>query len=311
MQQIRFAMILVAAGSVFGSAFLFIKVLIDEVDPMTLVALRLFLGAAAVLGVIALRRQRLGWTPVLAAKVGVLAVLGLVIPYGLISWAESHIDSGIAAALISTMPLFTAVYATFLFTDERITLGRVAGLLAGFAGVVALSGADFDVTDSSVLGQLAVVGAAASYGAGAALSRKLLKTEEPLSLAGLELVLAALIATPLALAIDGSPDLAISAKAWGSLLALGVGATGLAFIAYLWLVDNAGSVRASLVTYVVPVVGLFLGRAVLGEQVGLNAIAGTALIVLGVAGAMFASGPGSQRRPEAAAAPEATSVSAS
>ena len=132
-----------------------------------------------------------------------------------------------------------------------------------------------------------------------------MRTEEPLSLAGLELLIAAVIAAPLALAVDGTPDSTLSAEAAGSLLAIGIGSTGVAFVAYIWLVDKAGSVRASLVTYVVPVVGLFLGWAVLGEDIGPGAIAGTALIIAGTAGAMLGKAPAAQRTPEPAATPAA------
>jgi len=287
MTQLRTWATLIGLGVIFGSAFLYVKVLGDEMDTLTMVGSRLVLGALIVLAVLAVRRKPLGWTPALAGKVALLAALGLIIPYGLIAWAETEIDSGIAAALISTMPLFTAVYASFLFTDERLTIGRIAGLLAGFAGVIALNGAEFDVRDSSVVGQLAVVAAAASYGLGAVYSRRLLHGKDAMSLAGLELTMGAVLAVPLALAFNGAPEFALSGGGWASLLALGIGSTGVAIVGYLWLVEQAGSVRASLVTYVVPVVGLFLGWAVLDESVGAGAVIGTTLIILGVGGAML------------------------
>ena len=291
MTQTRTALVLLGLGVIFGSAFLFMKVLVAEIGPLTLVTGRLILGAAAVLTVLAIRREPLGWTPALAAKVTLLATLSLVIPFGLIAWAEQHIASGMAAALISTMPLFTALFATGVFADERLTAGRLAGLVAGFAGVVVLTGGDFDLTDSSVLGQFAVIGGAASYAAGAVYSRALLKSQNALSLGGLEMVIGALIAAPLAFAFDGVPTFALSLKAWSALLALGVVGTGVAFVGYLWLVDKAGSVTGSLVTYIVPVVGLALGWAVLNEGIGLNALVGVLLIILGVVSAMIAKTP--------------------
>lgn len=299
MIQTRSALVLLGLGVVFGSSFLFMKVLVAEIGPLTMVTGRLILGASAVLIVLGIRRQALGWTPLLAAKVALLATLSLVVPFGLVSWAEQYINSGVAAALISTMPLFTALFAAGIFADERLTAGRLAGLVAGFAGVVVLTGGNFDLTDSSVIGQFAVVGAAASYAAGAVYSRALLKSQDPLSLGGLELVMGALLAAPLALAFDGAPTFALSVKAWGALLALGLAGTGAAFVGYLWLVDNGGSVTASLVTYIVPVVGLALGWAVLDERIGLNAVAGVLLIILGVVSAMIAKAP----EPEAQTVP--------
>lgn len=302
MAQTRTFLVLLLLGAVFGSAFLFMKVLLEEMGPLTLVAGRLILGSIAMLAVMAFRREPFHWSLPLAAKVSLLSALSMVVPFALIAWAEQHIDSGIAAALISTMPLFTAFFAAAVFADERLTLGRLAGLTAGFAGVVTLAGGEVNFTDSSMLGQLAVVGAAASYGAGAVYARALLRSEKPLALGSLELITGTAMALPLAFALEGEPSLAISLKAWGALLALGVAGTGLAFVGYLWLVENAGSVRASLVTYVVPVVGLFLGWAVLDERLGLGAVLGTALIILGVASIMMGRAQTSQRATAPAAA---------
>ena len=181
------------------------------------------------------------------------------------------------------MPLFTALFASLILVDERLTWLRLSGLLLGFLGVAMLAGGDItDVTDSSVLGQMAVVGAAACYGAGAVYARILLHSEDPLNLSRLQLVIGALILAPALFAVDGVPNYNLSLEAWLSLITLGVLGTGLAYIAFLWLLTTAGSVRTSLVTYVIPVTGLILGWAVLNESVGINSIVGCGLIILGV-----------------------------
>ncbi len=105
---------------------------------------------------------------------------------------------------------------------------------------------------------------------------------------------------PIMLVVRGTPDYSLSVEAWLSLLALGVLGTGIAIIIYLWLVDNVGSVRSSLVTYIIPVVGLFLGWAVLDESIGINTVLGCALIIAGVAAVMRGQAPSSQRLPVAA-----------
>jgi len=158
----------------------------------------------------------------------------------------------------------------------------------------------YDFSDSSVLGQLAVVGAAACYGAGAVYARSLLKQTGPLELSGGQLVLGAVLALPIMLAVRGTPDYSLSVEAWLSLLTLGVLGTGIAIVAYLWLVDNVGSVRSSLVTYIIPIVGLFLGWAVLDESIGVNTVLGCALIIAGVAAVMRGQAPSSRRLPATA-----------
>jgi drug/metabolite transporter (DMT)-like permease len=289
---------LLALGATWGASFFFIKVIVDETSPLEVAEGRLFFGALAVTAVLAIRRTRLRWPPSFWLQVAVWALVSLVVPFVLIAWAEQHITSGTASVLNSTMPLFTALFAAMFLMEERLTPMRGAGLVVGFLGVVVLSGGEFyDFSDSSVLGQLAVVGAAACYGAGAVYARGLLKQVDPLRLSGGQLVLGTVLALPIMLAVRGTPDYSLSVEAWLSLLALGVLGTGMAIVAYLWLVDNVGSVRSSLVTYIIPIVGLSLGWAVLDESIGVNTILGCALIIAGVAAVMRGQAPSRERLP--------------
>ena len=269
---------------------------------MELVVGRLFFGTLAVLLVMAFRRIPLRRSPSLLAKVSLLALLANIAPFALIAWAEVRIDSGVASVLNSTMPLFTTLFAAAVLAEEHFTAGRLVGLIAGFFGVLLLTGGDIlDITESSVLGQLAVVAAAACYGAGAVYARTLLRSEDPISLSGLQLVLGTALALPLLFVVEGVPHYVLSLKGWLSLITLGALGTGFAYIAYLWLVDRVGSVRASLVTYILPVVGLLLGWAVLDEQIGLSTVLGAALIIVGVASVMRGQAPAPQRAASPAA----------
>jgi len=293
---------LLTLGGVWGASFLFIKVVVEETSPLELVAGRLLFGAVAIVALMALRRTPVPRRPSLLAKVCFMALMSNVIPFFLIAWAEVHIPSGTASVLNSTMPLFTALFAAAFLAEEHLTAARLAGLMAGFLGVAVLTGSDvLRITDSDVLGQLAVVGAAACYGFGAVFARTLLRSEEPLTLSGLQLVAGTALAVPLLLAVEGAPDYSLSIKAWLSLLTLGVAGSGLAYVAYLWLVDHVGSVRASLVTYIIPVVGLLLGWAVLDEHIGINTGLGAALIILGVASVVRGQAPASERAPASTA----------
>ena len=287
---------LLALGAIWGASFLFIKVIVDETSALEVAEGRMFFGALAVGVVIAIRRMPLRRPPTLWFKVAVWSLVGIVVPFILIAWAEEHIASGTASVLNSTMPLFTMLFAAIFLIEEQLTPVRVAGLAIGFVGIIVLTGGDvYDLRDSAVLGQLAVVGAAACYGAGAIYARSLLKEEDPVSLTGGQLVLGTVLVLPIMLVVRGTPDYSLSVEAWLSLLALGVLGTGIAIIIYLWLVDNMGSVRSSLVTYIIPVVGLFLGWVVLNESIGVNTILGCALIIVGVAAVMRGQAPSSQR----------------
>ena len=287
---------LLALGAIWGASFLFIKVIVDETSPLEVTEGRLFFGALAVGVVMVMRKTPVRRPPALWFKVAVWALVGIVIPCILIAWAEEHIDSGTASVLNSSMPLFTVMFAAIFLIEEQLTPARVAGLGIGFVGVIVLTSGDvYDLRDSAVLSQLAVVGAAACYGAGAVYARSLLKEDDPVGLTGGQLVLGTLLVLPIMLVVRGTPDYSLSVEAWLSLLALGVLGTGIAIIIYLWLVDNVGSVRSSLVTYIIPVVGLFLGWAVLNESIGVNTVLGCALIIVGVAAVMRGQAPSSQR----------------
>jgi drug/metabolite transporter (DMT)-like permease len=243
------------------------------------------------------RRLRLQWTPSLLVRMVPIAILGNILPFALISWGQESVDSGLASVLNATVPISTAAIGAIFLAEERFTTGRLIGLLLGFAGIVVLTGDDIlNITDSAVQGQLAVIAAGVCYAGSSTYSRTLLRSFDPASLSAIQLTIATLICIPLVFLIEGSPTYgSMNLKAWAAILALGLGGTGLAYIVYLWLIEHMGTVRASLVTYIVPIVALFLGWLVLDETIGLNVSLGAALIIVGVASVMRGQAPGSER----------------
>lgn len=280
-------LVLMALGWIFGSSFLFVKVIVEDISATELVTARLFLGATT-LGIFMLVLRRLPrFTPGILAAVAVLGVFESVIPYTLIALAEERIDSGIASVLVSTMPMFTVLFAAAL-PDERLAPRGFLGLGAGFFGVVVLTGGDiFNFADENTLGMLAVIAAAASYGVAAVIARLLLQTQDALSLTGSQMAIAAIVSLIITLTLEGTPNYgALHTDSALALITLGILATAVAFALFFWVVGQVGSVKASLVTYIVPVAGLILGWAVLGENIGINVALGAVLIALGVTGVM-------------------------
>jgi drug/metabolite transporter (DMT)-like permease len=296
-RQSNAILLLVALGCTWGASFLFIEVLLDEISPIEVVAGRLALGAVAVIGYMLARRLRLQWTPSLLVRMVPIAILGNILPFALISWGQESVDSGLASVLNATVPISTAAIGAIFLAEERFTTGRLIGLLLGFAGIVVLTGDDIlNITDSAVQGQLAIIAAGVCYAGSSTYSRTLLRSFDPASLSAIQLTIATLICIPLVFLIEGSPTYgSMNLEACAAILALGLGGTGLAYIVYLWLIEHMGTVRASLVTYIVPIVALFLGWLVLDETIGLNVILGAALIIVGVASVMRGQAPGSQR----------------
>jgi len=271
---------LLALSAIWGASFMFIKVGVRELDPITLVGLRLSLGALTLAPIVALTLGRAALAELRAAA-WPLVVTGLVnsaIPIWSLSWAETRIDSGLAAVIQASAPLFTALLAVGFVHSERVKGARLAGLVVGFAGVVLLVGAQ---PRGDALAGLAVVGSALCYAVAALFAARRLAHVSPLVTS-----FGALTAASLATLPPGLARLPSSVPDWnvvGAVLALGVGGTGLAYILYYALLAGAGASRSILVTYLVPALALGYGAVLLGEEITVVAVAGLALVLAGVA----------------------------
>ncbi len=276
--------VLLLLGAIWGSSYLFIKVAVADIPPFTLVAVRTFVAALALLAVLrfkneSLPRTRQGLLPLLA-----LGVFNGVIPYTLITWGEVHISSGLAAILTAAMPLFTILIAHFWTHDEHLTPIKVLGIVVGFFGVIVLFLPDLrSGIQIEFWGELAVVVAAASYGLATVIAHKYLDGVSHVVAATGQLGSAALCMIPLSLLFDGPLSLRPSLPAVGSLLILTLMGTSFAYILYYWLIEHTGATRTALVTYLIPITGIFWGAALLGEVIAWESIAGLLLIIVGIA----------------------------
>ena len=278
--------VLILLGGMWGSAFLFIEILLNDTTPTAIALGRTFLGAATILIIGRFSYSRARFTASLLPKLAILAILSSVIPFILIPWAQQSLDSGEASVLVSSMPLFTAIFAALSFSDEKLTGKRIVGLLTGF-GVTVIAGSDaLALAGAGIAGIVAVLGASASYAAATIYVRVLLRSGNAIHLTGMHLAMASILMLPVAFIFDGVPDYRLGREAWLSLIALGAISTGVAYAVYFWLVRSIGSVRASLVTYIVPIVGLSLGWTVLGEEIHVHYLAGISLILIGVTAVM-------------------------
>ncbi len=271
-------------ASLWGPSFLFIKVAVEEIPPLTLVVGRV--GLAALLLYLILRLQGRG-LPKFGPIWKHFAVMGLfsnALPFVLFSWGEIYIASALAAILNGTTPLFTIVLAHFFIADERITPQKMGGMLLGFGGLILLIVPSlFEGVFATTWGLIAIAVASASYGVAIVYSRKNLRGLPPLVAPTAQLGMATLYLLPLSLLIEHPFSLPTpSWTAIGSLLMLAVVGTALAFIVYYRILEETSATYLSMVTYLVPAFGLFLGVIILGEQPGWNAYAGCALILLGV-----------------------------
>lgn len=290
----------VALAATWGASFLFIKVL-DRHWPVLWVSLgRVALGAAALLALVLLRRERLPREPRVWLHCAVAAVLFNAVPWTLFAYGEHHASSIIAGLWNATTPLWVLIVSLAAFGEEHPSAERVAGLLIGFAGVGLLLGPWRGFGGGQLQGQLACAGAALCYGIGYPYTRRHLanRPESGVALSAAQLLCAtAMLAvfTPLA----SAPTTHIGLDGIGSLLALGALGSGVAFAVNYAIVRAKGAGTASLVTYVIPVFSTVLGVIVLGETLHWNQPVGTVVLLAGVA---IAQGRLVRARPQAATA---------
>jgi drug/metabolite transporter (DMT)-like permease len=285
---VHVAVTLVVLGAMWGGAFTLMKVLVDELSAVEMAAGRLFLGSLAVGCAMALLGQLRWPRRELLAPIGVVALLDTLIPYMLVGWAQTRIDSGAAAVLISAMPLFTVIFAGILLRQEAIGAARVIGIALGFAGVLTMLGGPSALQGSSAVGQLAVLGAAAAYAAGALYARRLLTRVEAAPFTMAKLAIGAVLAAgTTAVSGEGASLFSLGWQKNLALVTLGVASTGLSFVLYFRVVTRVGTIAASTVTYIIPVFALVFGALFLDEAVGANKLGGMALIASGVAGVMY------------------------
>jgi len=276
-------LVFILLGAIWSSSFMWIKIAVQEIGPITLVAFRVLFGLLFGVVIIFIQRVPLPrsfrvWSPLL-----VLGLINVAIPFFLISWGEQSIDSAVASILDATVPLFTILIAHYLLRDDKMTLPKVLGLLIGFAGVIILMSKDMGESFGSLLGQLAVVLASVFYAVGAVFARRttedtpgILRSAGPLVSATLVMWLATFfVESPVEI-----PQLGIT---WLALLFLGILGSGLAFVMLYYLIHEIGPTRTSMVTYLFPLGGVILGVVFLNEEPSWQLLVGAALIVVSLA----------------------------
>jgi drug/metabolite transporter (DMT)-like permease len=269
---------------IWGSAFLWIKLGIRGLSPVEVTLARLALGAGVLFAITAMRRQPLPRNPAVWAHIVVAAVFANAAPYLLFALAEQHVASATAGMLNATTPLWTVVIALAVRHQKTTGFRQGTGLILGFGGALLIFQPWQSASGFSSAGAIECLAAAASYGI------SYVYMDRYLARRGIDLVtlsacqlLAAAVMLAIALGVTGAPaprlDLAVTA----SVAILGLAGTGAAYVLNYQIITSDGATTASTVTYLLPVVAIVLGVAVLGEHVTLPVITGVALILAGVA----------------------------
>ena len=249
---------------------------------LTTVALRVFIAAAALWAYAAMAGLPVAHTARFWWNSFLVGFFNNTMTFVLIAWGQTHITSGLTGILNTSTAFFAALLAALAFPDERFDLIKLVGLCLGLAGVSAVVGpsalTDLDITS---LAQLAVVGAGLSNAIGAILGRHVLSGVPPEVSAAATLTMAALVLCPAAVILEGLPEIP-PPSALVALLYLALVPTAFGFLLYYRVLTKVGAGHTGLVTLLIAPIAAILGAIILNEELGLGALAGMALLSLGL-----------------------------
>jgi drug/metabolite transporter (DMT)-like permease len=268
---------------IWGWSFLFIKVAVQGLTPSTVAWARITLGGVVLYAFVRHQGLRVPTDRLMLRHYTVMAVVGSAVPFTLLAWGEQRIDSALTAVLNASTPLFTAVFA-FMAGQERLRRVQILGLAVGVVGVAVAAGlGGGDLEGSSIAGSLAAVGAGACYGATMTYARRHLVDVPPMLAATGQLLVGAAVLAPIALGTSVASGFSLSPTRVLAITLLGAVGTGFAFLIHYGNIATMGATKASLVTYLIPVVAVVVGVVVLDEPFTWRLPIGGALTVAGIA----------------------------
>jgi drug/metabolite transporter (DMT)-like permease len=274
--------LLVLLASLWGASYSFIKVGVETIPPITLIAGRTAIAGAVLLAVMAMLGVRMPRDARSWRSFMVQACLNSVLPFTAIAWAEQTVDAALATILNSTSPIFIFLFALVLNLEGERTWRKLLGVGFGFAGIVLVIGADaLQGLSRELVSQLAIVLATVCYAGAAVFGRRFSGMHAIVPAAG-SMIAGCAVLIPASLVIDHPWTLQVSAESALALLGLSVLSTALAFVIYFRLLKTLGSVGTAAQAYLRVPIGVALGALILGETLPLSAWAGMACVIAGV-----------------------------
>jgi drug/metabolite transporter (DMT)-like permease len=274
---------LLILSTLWGASYSFIRVAVQTIPPLTLIAARTLIAGALLVGWIAASRTPIPREPAVWRRFFVQALLNSVIPFTLLAWAEQFVEAGLATILNSASPLFAFIATSVITRHEHINLRKLAGVAIGLGGTCLVVGTSaYGNLGNQILPQLAIIAATMCY-AGAAIYGRSFHGLAPTIPAAGSLLVGALVLIPASLLVDRPWRLQPSTTSMAALLALSVFSTAVAFVIYFRLVQSLGSVRTTAQAYLRVPIGVALSVAFLGETLAPTAWIGLGCVVAGVA----------------------------
>ena len=275
-------LMLLALATLWGSSYTFIKVGVETIPPVTLIAVRTLIAASILVSVIKLRGLSLPRDAPTWRRFLFQACLNSVVPFTLIAWAEQSVDAGLATILNSTTPIFTFLLTVIVVRHEAVTARKIFGVVAGLAGVCLIIGTEaLSGLGDQLPAQFAILLASVAY-AGAAIFGRNFRGLDPMMPAAGSMISGAIILIPVSLIIDRPWTLTPSTESIGALLGLSVFSTALAFVIFFRLMQTLGSVGTTAQAYLRVPIGVGIGVVFLGETVTQTAGIGLVCVIVGV-----------------------------
>jgi drug/metabolite transporter (DMT)-like permease len=275
---------LLLLAAVWGGSFFFGEVALREVPPLTLTLHRVIWAVPILVLIVLFKGISVPRSPRIWGAYLVMGALNNAIPFSLLFWGQTQIESGLVSILNGTTAMFAAVVAGLLLPDEPLTAKKVIGAGLGIAGVAFIMGpsalTNFNLSN---LAQLAILGATLSYAFAGVWGKTALAGQLPLMNALGMLIGSTVLMIPIVLVFDGLPNLALSLGVWGALIGMAVLSTALAYFLYFAILVRAGAANLLLVTLLIPPVAIGLGAVFLDERIGIEAWIGFVIIGLGFA----------------------------
>jgi drug/metabolite transporter (DMT)-like permease len=279
-------LMLVALSVLWGGSFFFTGVAVRELPPFTVVVSRVGLAALILLIVMRVLRQKMPTEPRIWAAFFAMGFLNNAVPFSLIVWGQSHIASGVASILNATTPLFTVLVAHWLTADEKMTGGRLLGVIVGLIGAAVMIGGEaLRTIGVDIVAQLACLAAAGSYAFAGIFGRRFRAMGvSPIATAMGQVTASSLMLLPVTLMVDQPWKLAMpSEAALGALIGAAALSTAAGYILYFRILSTAGATNLLLVTFLIPISAILLGVFVLREAFLLKHAFGMAMIGVGLA----------------------------
>ncbi len=267
---------------IWGSTWLVIKIGLQSMTPLYGIAIRFTIASAILYLIMRLRGEKVALDRKSIALYVNLAILSFSFPFALVYWGEQYIASGLASVLFAAYPFVVAIGSHFFLSNEKLNMGKSAGILLGFTGVVIIFWSDLKVSADNTLGMLAVLTSTVMQGSSLVMVKKANHHISPTSLSLGGMILGIILLYPLAFIFEDFSSLRFDAAGLGSILYLGTFGTVVTFVVYYWLLKRIEVVYLSLVSFVTPILAVILGAVWLKETLSQNIFLGAALVLMGI-----------------------------